>query len=531
MFLTRPELELKRRAPLIGGQPGTHEFVRGARFIVSPEDTADFIVVGNAEDEIQAALNALTAGRTWMETVKVRGDLTIGSIDPPILQPDYSLLDLTEAKFTLADGGSDIDQGGLIENDDPTNGNSHLGVLGGFIDLNRANQTVYSFGIKYDKVANFFLEKQVIWDSYGSSIELRGVSHDGRIAPTLLTTPRDDCLSIRDGSHDVVVRGGEYSYASGLAAPSGIEIEDGAHDITVIAPHIHHCNDGLLIESTSLGAVCDIEVIRPHSHHNDAMGIHIYNPADAVTPVDRVTIRGPRTHDNGASGIYVQGVAEKIITNVKILDIISMDEAVYNLVTGYCRNVQMKAVHLSGAGTRPYQRGAGSINTMVGNRELWLYNVFMETVGATQRTLDNDGRCYLVPVQVKEGCVMSYYNLLVGAVTAGSIRCGIYRDAGFIPDAGALLDEQWLDATTFTVDQVNRVNMTDIWLPSGIYWLVIQSSATTLNVFGHDGPATMALGGLLQTRYFDQAWGTFPAVCPATTLDEEIPDYVWIEKA
>ncbi|MBA7491644.1 hypothetical protein ES702_02192 [subsurface metagenome] len=57
MTFVRPELELKLRAPLAGGQPGTHEFRRATSAVVGNSDTCDFITDGVADDvEIVAAL-------------------------------------------------------------------------------------------------------------------------------------------------------------------------------------------------------------------------------------------------------------------------------------------------------------------------------------------------------------------------------------------------------------------------------------------------------------------------------------------
>lgn len=57
MTFVRPELELKLRAPLAGGQPGTHEFRRATSAVVGNADTCDFVTDGVADDvEIVAAL-------------------------------------------------------------------------------------------------------------------------------------------------------------------------------------------------------------------------------------------------------------------------------------------------------------------------------------------------------------------------------------------------------------------------------------------------------------------------------------------
>lgn len=71
MTYARPELELKRRAPMAGGVPGTHEFVRAATVVVGFRDTCDFICSGAADQvEGNAAIvyvNGLGGGDVYFE--------------------------------------------------------------------------------------------------------------------------------------------------------------------------------------------------------------------------------------------------------------------------------------------------------------------------------------------------------------------------------------------------------------------------------------------------------------------------------
>ncbi|MBA7490857.1 hypothetical protein ES702_01400 [subsurface metagenome] len=70
MTYARPELELKLRAPLAGGEPGTREFRRATSVLVGDADTCDFICDGVGDDvEIVAALtyvNALGGGEVLL---------------------------------------------------------------------------------------------------------------------------------------------------------------------------------------------------------------------------------------------------------------------------------------------------------------------------------------------------------------------------------------------------------------------------------------------------------------------------------
>ena len=82
---------------------------------------------------IQFALDNLTAGRSNIETVKLRGDFTISKI----IIPSICALDLREARLFQANSTNTV----MIENADTTNGNVGIEIMGGLIDGNRANQT------------------------------------------------------------------------------------------------------------------------------------------------------------------------------------------------------------------------------------------------------------------------------------------------------------------------------------------------------------------------------------------------------
>jgi len=79
--------------------------------------------------------NALTPGRTWKETVVLKGDF---SVSASIELPSYVTLDLTGAKLTLEGGVNDH----LFKNANPIGGNSYIEVVGGIIDGNKDGQTV-----------------------------------------------------------------------------------------------------------------------------------------------------------------------------------------------------------------------------------------------------------------------------------------------------------------------------------------------------------------------------------------------------
>ena len=82
---------------------------------------------------IQYGLDNLSAGRTWKEIVKLKGSFTF----PTITVPSFTILDLTQARLlqTAATNNN------FIKNNDFTNGNTDIEIVGGVIDGNKANQS------------------------------------------------------------------------------------------------------------------------------------------------------------------------------------------------------------------------------------------------------------------------------------------------------------------------------------------------------------------------------------------------------
>jgi len=102
----------------------------------------------DAETVIQKALGALTTGRTWKETVALRGNFTIGAT---VKIPSYTILDLTGA-FLKAKDGLNAD---IFTNDTWTApGNSEISIFNGEFDLNAANQTERLSAIRWNRVVD-----------------------------------------------------------------------------------------------------------------------------------------------------------------------------------------------------------------------------------------------------------------------------------------------------------------------------------------------------------------------------------------
>jgi hypothetical protein len=97
------------------------------------ESSLTAIAGSNCTAGIQKAIDALPPGRTSIRTIKLIGEF---AIDQPVRLPDYTRLDLSDARLVLAEGV----KASMIVNSDPGKGNHHIEIIGGIIDGNKAGQ-------------------------------------------------------------------------------------------------------------------------------------------------------------------------------------------------------------------------------------------------------------------------------------------------------------------------------------------------------------------------------------------------------
>lgn len=136
--------------------------------VTSEPDRSGNLICNGASDEteINLAFTYLTSARTWKETVKLIGDFTIDGV---IAVPSYTILDLTEANIFLAND-SDCN---IIENSDTVSGNTHLEIIGGMLDGNKANNAATSIGVFMEGVSYGRIIEMTIVDMNDEGISLR----------------------------------------------------------------------------------------------------------------------------------------------------------------------------------------------------------------------------------------------------------------------------------------------------------------------------------------------------------------------
>ena len=164
----------------------------------------------NALTVLQWALDHLTAGRTTKEIVVVKGALTVpDAIDVP----SYTILDLRQAKITLADGVNK----NIIE----IYGKTQIDIIGGELDGNGDNQAiaapVYLFCITVENSTFVTIQEVYVHDGYNFGISIAKGSADCKI----LRCWAGDNGKRADGDDGIEVT--HYDYSGDGAASSPCE--------------------------------------------------------------------------------------------------------------------------------------------------------------------------------------------------------------------------------------------------------------------------------------------------------------------
>jgi parallel beta-helix repeat protein len=227
---------------------------------------------------IQAAVDNLPAGRTRKATVAVVGAFTLARSGASQIQlPSYTVLDLTEARLTLA---SSINQH-CIRNADLAGGNTQIEVRGGFIDANRVNQSSMMTCIFLQKVTDSLIFGTHMKDARSYNLHIIQ-STDVRILGCVGEGAGDDNFAINDQCLRVAVMNCIARNSAGITTgSSGFEVDDGSHYISFT------------------NCVAD---------GNAAGGFDVHNHADTDGPT-HIVFNGCIAVGNGALGFNVNGNA------------------------------------------------------------------------------------------------------------------------------------------------------------------------------------------------------------------------------
>ena len=287
---------------------------RSATYVVASSDSssqvkmqADYVVVGNADDEIQAAINALTSGRVNIETIKLMGSFTIAA---KITIPSYTCLDLTEARITLANAAN-CD---MFENSDIALGNTQIQFIGGILDGNYTNQTfastTISRGIHFVNISDFYIDTTII-STYHHGLHLNGC-HTG-VVNLIAKNIGWSGLAFTNG-YDMKCHV-EIDNA-GVSSPpkAGVKVS-GAQRITLTGYATGILGDGIAIHGDGTVDSKDIDIMGFNSTNNTYDGLSLNIATNNVTAV---RVNGGTFSNNLESGIICWSSSNNIFDGVTV---------------------------------------------------------------------------------------------------------------------------------------------------------------------------------------------------------------------
>jgi len=257
---------------------------------------------------INWALDNLTSGRTWKETVVLKGTFIITQ---KILLPSYTILDLSEAKIIQANN-TNID-GGLIENKDPTSGNIEIIIKNGVLNVNKAFNSQSNGilitnssevrvlyvkiidaprrGIRFITTRNSEVSGCVITDSGWHGISLETSSNNNTVYNNIIKGSGRNGIFVTY-SNDNAVFGNKISNG-GATSYGGIYIHYGEY-CTVENNHIENYTDyGIITGDGHYSKIYGNQV-----KYSNSQGIFIDNTKHASVELNTV-------YKNGGNGILV----------------------------------------------------------------------------------------------------------------------------------------------------------------------------------------------------------------------------------
>lgn len=338
-----------------------HAIARTATLVVAASDAssaskaqADYVCDGMADDvEIQAAIDALPAGRTSIATVKLIGNFSLNKSPAGnycLSLPSYTLLDLSEAKLTMA-AHQNVH---VIVNADQVGGDTRIHVYGGEIDQNMSNQdlahytTPYSwYGIFFLKVTDSVIDHCYIHDCIRYGIQVDACT-DILIHSNIITDVGDvtvddgDCVeaTIDGGACEGIVvtnnilsgayasgiefQGGDHHIASGnkitgnASTTTGIEFSATINRCIAVGNNIYDLPSGRGVVVNAETGNCDSNCIVGNSMWNVYVGVWLSTDATHNLTNTLVANNNINTKAGGWHGIRLDGGAARVISYTTI---------------------------------------------------------------------------------------------------------------------------------------------------------------------------------------------------------------------
>jgi len=314
--------------------PGDLQSTTEASYIIYPRGRTICAKNGNtgktdfqgedARAVINSALAALTPGRTWRETVVLKGSFEIGLTQPSwdpsrgvgIEIPNYTTLRI-DGKIRLENGAHSMPNlNHIITNRDHKTGRQ-IDILGGELDGNADNNVNPIHGVQVSGISDVRIEGMYIHDCRETGIAFEHGSRDCRAINNHVVGGRDLGLYWPAGL------GNQFDccdifYVGNVAEQCqawGIYVEGGRH-ITVLGNTCRRNRKDGIVVGWEGGVGTSTMVVANHVYENRLHGIYANN-----LKVGKITILGNQVRNNGIgdathSGIVVRAPDVEIQGNV-----------------------------------------------------------------------------------------------------------------------------------------------------------------------------------------------------------------------
>jgi hypothetical protein len=233
--------------------------VRTATKVVAASDAsddckglADYVCLGSADDvQIQDAIDDLTSGRTWIETVKCVGGF---SLSDTVKLPSYTRLDLTETILTQTASTE------MIQNANPGGSDSNIEVIGGILDGDSIGSG--EIGVDFYTVTDGLVMGVYVHHTTGAGIRfydsIRCKAINNRIYyPSVgggASSPGLSCGgSTGNGSHDIVLLNNHVTNSPG----EGIDVNAPCSRVFVLFNNLSNNAE----EDIDAGSTYDVHII------------------------------------------------------------------------------------------------------------------------------------------------------------------------------------------------------------------------------------------------------------------------------
>jgi len=206
----------------------------------------------DASTVIQAALDALTSGRTWKEKIVLKGDFGLST---RITIPSYTILEIqgriyAESSMTAIGGYNELIIGSNIRASTPMP--EHIDIIGGLLDGIKANQslvtqwaliTFFNGRDIHIKNTEFYNSKQyglILDNCHYSTVKgcyAHGNDLDGFLLVHSPTSGFTGCYAENNGGHGFnLTEGGGYIFGGGSNSNTGSGVQ-----LTPISAETLHC--------------------------------------------------------------------------------------------------------------------------------------------------------------------------------------------------------------------------------------------------------------------------------------------------